>query len=83
MSAHREIQPEKIAVDNVDVASFGSSEGVNTPVEGFIRAYLNGDTRVFAVNRHCNSDRSSREVSHPPPPPAPRDVLLRTVICFN
>lgn len=56
MPAHREIQPEEIAVDHVDIARLRSSESVDAPVEGLIGTYLNSDSSVFAVDRHWNQE---------------------------
>ena len=52
LSAHREVESEEIAVDDVDVASLGSAKSVNTTVERLIRSHLNGDSGVFAVYRN-------------------------------
>lgn len=50
LSTHREIQSEQIAIDNIDIARFRSSEGVDTSIEWFISANLNGDSSVFTID---------------------------------
>lgn len=55
LSTHREIQSEEIAIDNINIASFGSSKSVNSSIERFIRTNLDSDTSVFAINRYCNN----------------------------
>lgn len=54
LPGHRQVQPKEIAVDHIDVAGLRTAEGINPPVERFVRAHLNGNPRVLAIDRHCN-----------------------------
>lgn len=54
LSTHCEVQSEEITIDNINIASFGSSKSVNSSIEGFIRTNLDSDTSVFTINRYCN-----------------------------
>lgn len=52
LPSHRQVQPEKIAVDDVHVASLRSSQGVDPPVERLVRPHLHRDLGVLAVHRN-------------------------------
>lgn len=54
LPAHGQVEPEEIAIDNIDVASFRAAKGVNATVKRLIRTNLNGYSGVFTVNRYCN-----------------------------
>jgi hypothetical protein len=60
LSIHRQIEPEQIAVDNVDVASFRSTQSINPPIKRLVSPHLHGDLRVLTVDRHCNIGIRSR-----------------------
>ena len=50
LAGHRQIQPEELAVADVDVAGLGATESIDPTVEGFVRLHLHGDPRVLAVD---------------------------------
>lgn len=54
LSAHGQVEPEEVAIDYVDVASFRTAKGVNATIKRLIRTNLNGYSGVFAVDRYCN-----------------------------
>jgi len=54
LSAHREVEPEEIAINNINITSLRSSESINTSIERLICTNLDSNTSIFAVNRYCN-----------------------------
>ena len=52
-SIHRQIQPEGVAVQDVDVARFTATQGVDAAVEWFVGLHQNFDLGVTAVDVNC------------------------------
>lgn len=52
LPTHREIQAERVGVNNIDVACLRAAQRVNSSVEWLVGSDLNSDSRVFAVHRH-------------------------------
>lgn len=56
LASHCQIQSELIRVDHVNVTRFGSTERVNSAVEGFVGAHLDRDSGVLAVDADWNDN---------------------------
>ena len=54
LAAHGQIQPEGITIDDVNVASFRSSQSVDSSTEGLVSVDVNHNPRIFTVDRHYN-----------------------------
>ena len=52
MPSHREVEAERVAVDDVDVARLGPAEGVDAAAEGPVSPHVDHDLGVLAVDRH-------------------------------
>lgn len=50
LSGHGQVQSEGIRIYDINVAGLGSSQGINTTVEGLVGADLDSDSSVLAVN---------------------------------
>ena len=53
LAAHGEVEAERVAVDDVHVARLGAAEGVDAAAERPVRADVDHDLGVLAVDRHC------------------------------
>jgi hypothetical protein len=49
LSGHCQVQTERIGVDHINVAGFGTSQSVDSTVEWLVGANRYGDAGVFAV----------------------------------
>lgn len=56
LSTHCEIQAERVAVDDINVARFRPAQGINPSTEGLVGVDVNHNSRVFAMNTDCNGD---------------------------
>lgn len=63
LSRHCQVQPEQVAVDNIDVASLGTTQSVDSAIEWFVGANLDSDTSVFTVNGHCDGENTKKAIS--------------------
>ncbi len=52
LAREADVEPEVVAVDDLDVAGLGPAEGVDTPAERHVRVQVHHDARVLAVNVH-------------------------------
>ena len=52
LPSHGEVEAERVAVDDVDVARLGPAEGVDAAAEGPVRPHVDHDLGVLAVDRH-------------------------------
>lgn len=53
LSTHRQVEPEGVRIDDIDVTGLRAAKCVDTSIEGLVRANLNGNPGILAVNRHC------------------------------
>lgn len=51
-SAHRQVEPERVGINDIDITGFRTSQGVDASVEWLVGAHLNGDSGVLAVHGH-------------------------------
>lgn len=56
LSTHRQVQSERIRVDNINVTGFRTAQGVDTAIEWFVGAHLDSDSGVFAVYGNCHRE---------------------------
>ena len=52
LTTHSQIKSEEVTVDNIVVASLGSSQCVDTSIKWLICFHLNSYACIFAVDRH-------------------------------
>ena len=57
LPAHGQVEPELVAVDDVDVASFGPAEGVDPAAERPVGVHVHHDPGVLTVNSHCKKNQ--------------------------
>ena len=50
LSAHGEVEPEGVAVDDVDVARLRAAEGVDSAAERTVRVHVHNDAGVLAMD---------------------------------
>ena len=58
LSAHGEVEPELVAVNDVDVARLGPAEGVDPAAERPVRVDVDDDARVLTMDSHCVTDQN-------------------------
>ena len=51
LATHGKIQSKGVAIDDIHVAGFGSSQSIDSPTEGFVGVDVDDDSGVFTMNR--------------------------------
>ena len=51
LATHGKIQSKGVAIDDIHVAGFRSSQSIDSPTEGFVGVDVDDDSGVFTMNR--------------------------------